>query len=206
MNSDEFAERANVSRETIEKLSVYAELLRKWTPSINLVAKSTLENLWHRHFLDSAQVLDLAGLESGHWVDIGTGGGFPGLVVAVISAEKHPKTQFTFVESDARKSEFLRTVIRNLSLGASVVTKRIEDAECLNADILSARALASLSVLAGYAERHLKPTGRAIFMKGASFRRELDEALEVWDFQSEEYASITDDAAVILKLGDIKRV
>ena len=206
MDRDEFAERANVSRETIEKLSVYADLLKKWTPSINLVAKSTLANLWHRHFLDSAQVLDLARLESGHWVDIGTGGGFPGLVVAVISAEKHPEYQFTFVESDARKSEFLRTVIRNLSLTAKVVTKRIEEVECLNADILSVRALASLSILAGYAEQHLKPTGRAIFMKGASFRRELDEALETWEFQSEEYASITDDAAVILKLGDIKRV
>ncbi len=206
MDSEEFANRVNVSRETVDKLAVYADLLKKWTTSINLVAKSTLPDLWNRHFLDSAQILELADLESGHWVDIGTGGGFPGMVVAIISSETRPDIQFSFVESDSRKAEFLRTVTRSVSLSVSVYPKRIEEMEPIGADILSARALAPLGVLLGFAERHLKLSGNALFMKGASFRQEYNEALEHWTFQSEEYASITDDASVILKIGDIKRV
>lgn len=201
-----FAENTDVSRETLEKLDVYAALLKKWNPTINLVGRSTLPDLWGRHFLDSAQLFDLAKQKSGHWVDIGSGGGFPGLVVAVISAEKAPDYRFTFIESDVRKTVFLQTVARELSLPVTVLAERVEKVAPLGADILSARALAPLTTLLGYAERHLSPGGQALLMKGATFRRELDDVLEFWTFQSQECTSITDGAAVILNIGDIRRV
>ncbi|MGR3291880.1 MAG: 16S rRNA (guanine(527)-N(7))-methyltransferase RsmG [Paracoccaceae bacterium] len=202
----EFCEKINVSRETLAMLDVHAGLLEKWSAAINLVSKSTLPTLWARHFLDSAQIYRLADTNSGKWLDIGTGGGFPGLVVAIMAQQDSPGLKFTFIESDQRKSAFLRTVIRELSLDIPVLSQRIEEIEPLMADILSTRALAPLSTLLGYAETHLKPAGQALFMKGASFRRELDEALEFWSFQSDEYNSITDGDAVILSLGDIQRV
>lgn len=196
----------NVSRETMQDLEAYADLLRKWSPRINLISKSSMPDLWNRHFLDSAQLIGLAKRKSGHWVDLGSGGGLPGMVVAILAKPKMPDLRFTFVEADQRKAVFLQTVARDLSLQAAVVAKRAEDISPLSADILSARALAPLPTLLGYVKQHLSPSGQALLMKGQSFRQELDQALEIWSFQSDEYPSITDGAAVILSLGDIQRV
>lgn len=196
----------NVSRETMQDLEAYADLLRKWSPRINLISKSSMSDLWTRHILDSAQLVELAKRKSGHWVDLGSGGGFPGMVIAIIAKRKMPDLRFTFVESDRRKAVFLQTVVRDLSLQADVVAKRAEDIGPLSADTLSARALAPLPTLLGYVKPHLLQSGQALLMKGQSFRRELDQALEIWSFQGDECPSITDGAAVILSLGDIKRV
>ncbi len=195
-----------VSRETLARLDTYNILLRKWTPTINLMSRSALNDLWWRNIIDSAQIYDLAGNCGEHWVDIGSGGGFPGIVVAILAAEKHPDRRFTLIESNLRKATFLRTVARELDLPVNIIADRIENLDPLQADIISARALAPLKLLLKYAESHLNPSGQALFHKGASFRRELSEALESWTFQSNEYTSITDGAAVVLSLGDIKRV
>ncbi len=202
----EFCKNFDVSRETMQKLQTYAELVNKWSGTINLVSKTSLHDIWIRHFLDSAQIFPLAKVSSGHWVDLGSGGGFPGIVVAIIASEKATGFRFTFVESDQRKAVFLQTVARILVLPITVVASRIEKIAPLSADILSARALAPLETLIGYTDWHLKPAGQALLMKGETFRREVDRALEIWSFQSDEYPSITDGAAVILSLGDIKRV
>jgi len=203
---DAFQDRMNVSRETMERLDIYEALLKKWNPAINLVGKSTLDDVWTRHFLDSAQVFEIGGRQTGHWVDIGTGGGFPGVVVAAMAVDAAPKMQFTFVDSDLRKATFLRTVTRELGLNATTYAERIEALPPLNADILSARALAPLSKLLGYAALHLKPDGRTIFMKGGSFRNEVTESLEKWSYRSDEYSSFTDGSSVILSCGEIRRV
>ena len=110
------------------------------------------------------------------------------------------------MESNLRKAMFLRTIARELDLPVQVFADRIEDLDSLNADIISARAVAPLKLLLKYSEPHLNPSGRVLFHKGAAFRRELSEALESWTFQSDEYTSITDGAAVVLSLGDIRRV
>ena len=202
----EFCHRINVSRETMAKLNAYVALVEKWSAKINLVSKASLVEIWIRHMLDSAQIYQVARLNTGHWLDIGAGGGFPGAVIAIMASTAAPEILFTFVDSDARKTVFLQTVVRELSLNARVIPARIEDLQPLAVDILSARAVAPLKRLLGYAQTHLSPAGKALFMKGASYRKELDEALEFWTFQSDEYPSITHDAAVILSLGDIKRV
>ncbi|PIE15960.1 MAG: 16S rRNA (guanine(527)-N(7))-methyltransferase RsmG [Rhodobacterales bacterium] len=207
MNSERqsFLSQVDVSRETLERLDTYAALLTKWNPAINLVAPSTLQHLWSRHFLDSAQVLGIAP-DAKKWVDIGTGGGFPGLIVAILAAQTHPDLAVTCIESDLRKATFLRTVARETGVDVQVISNRIEQVEPLHADVLSARALAPLNKLLGFAERHLSPDGRALFLKGASYADEVKEALENWRFQADTYASKTDLNAVILTLGDISRV
>ena len=201
-----FCEIFDVSRETFARLDRFEQLLRQWTQTINLVSQASLSELWDRHIIDSAQIYEIAGDHVGHWVDIGTGGGFPGLVVAILALEKHSDRRFSFVESNLRKAAFLRTMAREFDLPVQVFADRIEDLDQLNADVISARAVAPLKLLLKYAERHLKPSGRALFHKGAAFREELSEALESWTFQSDEYTSITDGTAVVLSLGDIRRV
>lgn len=207
MNSaSEFAKQVNVSRETLARLETYAALLCKWNPAINLVAKSTLDDLWSRHMLDSAQILSLAPKDTTSWVDLGSGGGFPGLVVAAMVLETHPDLHMTLVESDQRKSTFLRTVIRELGLNAKVVSKRIEDVSDIQAQVISARALASLDQLFDWSEAFLLPKSVCIFLKGATVEKEIREALASWSFVAEKFTSKTDSQATILKIGEIQRV
>ena len=194
----------NVSRETFDKLAAFAELVRKWNPKINLVSKNSLDHLWQRHILDSVQVFELADGE-GHWVDLGSGGGFPGIVVAILNQEAQ-NFQVTMVESDQRKCAFLRTAIRELSLTASVKTERIEQLDGLEADILSARALADLTQLLDFTELHLNPDGTALFPKGQNWESEDSDAKQVWSYALEAVESKTNPAAAILKIKDIARV
>lgn len=190
-----------------ERLAGYAALLRKWAPAINLVARSTLDDLESRHFADSAQLFDLAPENPRHWVDLGSGAGFPGLVVAILAADRAPKQRFTLIESDQRKGTFLRTVIRELALDhVEVHARRIEDTPPQDADVVSARAVAPLAKLLCHAERHLGAHGVALFPKGARYQQELDEALASWRCRVQKIPSKTDPEAVILKIGGIARV
>lgn len=205
MSAAAFVAAYDVSRETFERLETYADLLRKWNKSINLVSPGTLDALWERHFLDSAQLLDLMPENATRWVDLGTGGGFPGLIAAILAAERATSVRVTCVESDQRKATFLRTVVRETGIEADIVTKRIEGADPQNADVVSARALAPLPQLLWYAERHLAPTGTGLFLKGVDHAREIEEALETWTFRADTYPSRTNPDAVILKIGDLGR-
>lgn len=202
----DFAGMANVSRETMARLETFALLLEKWNPKINLVAASTLADMWTRHMADSAQVFGLVREDANIWADLGTGGGFPGLVVAILADELRPDMRVICVESDQRKATFLRTVVRETGIGAEIVVGRIEEVPPIGADIISARALAALPKLLSYAQRHLRPGGEALFLKGAAHEKEVSEALESWSFRLDTYPSKTDPDATILKIGDIRRV
>jgi 16S rRNA (guanine527-N7)-methyltransferase len=197
--------RQDVSRETRERLSIYAALVEKWNPRINLVSRGSLDNLQSRHFEDSAQLHALAAHPVSHWADLGAGGGFPGLVIAILAQETGSPARVTLVESDARKSAFLRTVIRETGLAVTVRTERIDTTEPLAADILSARALAGLPVLLGFAARHLAPAGTALFPKGATWQEELAQAQSNWQFAARVDKSMTDPAAVILRVTGVSR-
>ncbi len=195
-----------VSRETIARLETYEALLKKWNSAINLVSPRTISDIWSRHFLDSAQIFSLLPENAKSWADIGSGGGFPGMVVAILAAEKRPDLFVTLVESDRRKAAFLMTAAREMSLKLQVVSDRIEAISPLNADVLSARALAPLADLLAFAERHLAATGVCLFPKGARWREELAEAQKTWSFIMESHKSRTDSEAVILKIEGIERV
>ena len=196
----------DVSRETKERLDIYADLLRAWNPKINLVAPSTLDDMWSRHFIDSAQLYDLAPDTVGHWADLGSGGGFPGLVIAILAQDKEAKPTFTLVESDARKSTFLRTVLRETAVDATVLTTRAEQVEPLDASVVSARALAPLPKLLAYAHRHLASTGTALLSKGQNWKKELQDARSEWRFSYRINKSMVDENSVILSVTGVGRV
>ncbi|WP_137700952.1 16S rRNA (guanine(527)-N(7))-methyltransferase RsmG [Marimonas lutisalis] len=200
------AESLDVSRETFERLAAFAALLEKWNPRINLVARSTISTLWERHVRDSLQVFQLLDYPADHWADLGSGGGFPGLVVAICAAEAGNPARVTLVESDQRKATFLRTVLRELSIPGQVIARRIETLDPLQADILSARALSDLSQLLSFAERHLAPGGSCLFPKGKNWESEVQTACEAWQFSYDAIPSITESDAVILKIRGLARV
>jgi 16S rRNA (guanine527-N7)-methyltransferase len=196
----------NVSRETNERLNHYMDLLTKWNPRINLVSKSTLNDAWTRHFIDSAQIFDLSPDEATNWCDLGSGGGFPGLVVAIMGKEMRPDMQVQLVESDTRKATFLRTVARELGLNSKVHSQRIEKIPGMGAQVLSARALAALPKLLGYAMPHLKSGGTCLFPKGETWGKELKDAQDQWNFSCVTHKSKTSPDAVILEIKDLSHV
>lgn len=142
----------------------------------------------------------------GRWIDLGTGGGFPGVVTAIMSANDCRQHSFTFVESDKRKAAFLRTTIGAFKLNATVKAERIDGLAPLGADILSARALAPLPVLLSYAALHMKADGVAFLFKGRQWEEEHAAAQREWSYDCDAIPSKTDPNAVVLKIKDITRV
>lgn len=195
----------DVSCETTARLTHFVEMLAKWNKSINLVSSATMADVWVRHIKDSAQVWALAQAPWRTWVDIGSGGGLPGVVVSIIAKELAPDSSVTLIESDQRKSAFLRSAVRELGLSAKVITARVERVDALGADVLSARALASLSDLLRFADLHLAASGQAIFPKGRSVEAELTEAKRDWTFEYESHSSSSDPAATVLIVRNISR-
>lgn len=193
----------HVSRETKERLRDFADLLLKWNKRINLIAPSTAEEIWQRHIEDSLQVIDLP-VDTGCWVDLGSGGGFPGIIAAIARADTTELT--TLVESDARKCAFLRQAIAQLNLRATVIQKRIEDVPPQGATVVSARALADLTRLLNYADLHLADGGEALFLKGKSWGQEVSDAKASWSFDYDVINSRTQADAVILKVTRIERI
>lgn len=194
----------DVSRETMERLEAFAQLVTKWNPKVNLVSKASMQDIWTRHIEDSLQIARLSPVTS-HWVDLGSGGGFPGLIIAIWKTEIAPDMKVTLVESDQRKSVFLRTAARELSLDVTVRAERIEACDPLDATTLSARALAPLNKLLAYTTAHLRPEGTALFPKGASWKEELQTACQEWSFDHQVVKSETDPEAAILVIQDIKK-
>lgn len=195
----------DVSRETQDRFAIYAKLLAKWNPRINLVSTQSVKDMWTRHFSDSAQLHDLADHPISHWADLGSGGGFPGLVIAILAMDRGSPERVSLVESDARKCAFLRTVVRETGAPVSIHTDRIATLPPLNADVLSARALANLDTLLEHAERHLTEGGTALFPKGKSWRKELEQAQTRWCFDHRIATNKVHDGSVILSITGVRR-
>lgn len=195
----------NVSRETEARLQSFQLLALKWNSRINLFSAQSTEGFWQRHIADSCQIYPLAPPTATEWLDIGSGGGAPAIVLATLLAELRPNARMTMIESDQRKAAFLRTASRELELNCSVLAQRVETTEPLNAQVLTARALAPLSVLLAHAERHLAPGGVAIFPKGRNAAAEIDAVRGTWRFDLIETPSITDPDARILRIERIAR-
>lgn len=197
----------NVSRETVERLNGFVVLFQKWAKAINLVAPSTLSEIWARHVVDSVQIYALhPGART--WADLGSGGGFPGIVTGILLAEREDGWVH-LVESNNKKAAFLRTAIRETGARASVHAIRIEEApsavpEC---DAISARALADLDLLLDFslpwAERN--PDLRLFLHKGRDYQKEVDKALGRWRFDLVKHASVVEPDSVVLELSHLSR-
>ena len=196
-----FQAEIGVSRETLDRLIAYEEVLRKWQPRINLVGPSTLPDAWRRHFLDSAQLYPLLPEGTRRLVDLGSGAGFPGLVLAMMGVpEVH------LVESDTRKCAFLREAARVGGVKVTVHNKRIETVTGIEADVVTARALAPLSDLLNWAHPFIGSRGTAILPKGQNVEDELTDATKCWNISVERFDSCTDSSATILRVRGIDRV
>lgn len=195
-----------VSRETFDRLVAFEQLFLKWNRSINLAAPSTLDDVWRRHILDSAQLARIAP-QAKRWVDLGSGGGFPGLVLAFLLAEREGAA-IDLVESNRKKASFLQAVIGQFGLPARVVARRIDDSYplVLEPEIVTARALAALPALLGLSAPWLTKGATALFHKGRDYRTEVEESTHRWGFDLVEHPSMTDPHGVILELSKLRTV
>ncbi len=182
---------------TAAKLAQYDALLLKWQKAINLVGPTTIDDRASRHFLDSIQLLRYLPSTDVRLVDIGSGAGFPGLVLAMLGLR-----EVHLVESDIRKATFLREVSRETFSPVTIHDRRVEDVKIESADVLTARALAPLVDLLGYMQQ-LGIT-KGLFLKGAQAEAEIDKALKKWTFSVNKYPSLTDPEAQIIEITDLK--
>lgn len=196
----------NVSRETQDKLAALLALVSKWNKAINLVSASSLQDGWNRHVLDSAQLVLATDKRVGRWLDIGSGAGFPGLVVSIVLDEINPAVWVTLVESDRRKATFLSEAVRTLDLKADVLCGRIEQQAPMNAAIVSARAFAPLSRLLDDVQPHMAEGGVGVFLKGQSHQAEVSAAMKNWMFDCDVIPSRTYDSSVVLRLEKVRHV
>lgn len=200
MSPEEFQQRFDVPRGTIDRLLTYEALLREWQERMNLVGPATLHDIWGRHFADSAQLKAL--IPNGkHWLDVGSGGGFPGLVLAAMGWGR-----FTLADSVAKKARFLAAVRDALGLrDVTVLNARVEQLPTLGVEVVTARAAAPLATLFDWTIRHVRPGGAWLFPKGRQWAAEVAEAERLFRFDYETFPSITDPDARIILARTVKR-
>ena len=195
-----------VSRETEARLDLYLDLLRQWQAKTNLVAPSTLPHLWTRHVADSLQLVTLAPTAK-TWVDLGSGGGFPGIVLACAMAER-PGARVHLVERNSKKAAFLREALRITSVPGIVHATGIEDiVDSIEGpiDCVTARALAPLHELIGFAEPLVRKGAKALFLKGQDVEAELTEATKYWNIKPILHSSLTGGQGWIVELDQVER-
>ena len=196
----EFQAATGLDGTIVDRLAAYAELLVRWQARINLVGPDTIPDLWRRHMLDSAQLLPRLPAGAKRLVDLGSGAGFPGLVLAILGAP-----DVHLVESDSRKAAFLREAARVAETPVTVHAARIEKLSPLAADVVTSRALAPLDRLLGLAEPHLAPGGKCLFLKGRAAEDELTAARKEWIITFGRTPSATDPSGIILEIGEVRR-
>ena len=198
-----------VSRETISRLERYNAILRQWQAKTNLVAHSTLEEFWYRHVADSLQIVALKS-DARRWADIGSGGGFPGLVMAIVLGTEKPGSdlEISLVESIRKKCAFLSQVALQTGIRVNVHPKRIEDAtdELKGAEVITARALASLEKLLELTGDQISGDRVALFHKGRDYRAELEECRGKWDFDLLVHESVLGADSVVLEIANARRL
>jgi len=199
-----FAAATGVSRETLGRLVLYADLLRHWNAIHNLVSDASLEDLWRRHFLDSAQLLPFIPEDARSLADLGSGAGFPGLVLAELLRGR-PGFRAVLFEATAKKCRFLAEVAARLELEVEIRNVRVEDAPAQAFDVVTARACAPLPKLLAYAQRFWAPHTVGLFLKGQNVEAELTEARKSWKIAALKHPSLTDPSGVVLEVRELRR-
>jgi len=199
---EEFATAASVSRETLDRLKTYSALLADWNTRHNLVSRASMDDVWRRHFWDSAQAVSFIPATNRSLVDLGSGAGFPGLVLAVMRSD----LRVTLIESTAKKCRFLQTVVDELRLQVEIRCRRIEDSPQEPFDVITARACAPLPELLAYAQSFWGKGTRAYLYKGQNLAVELTEAHKSWRIEVEQHSSRSDPSGIILEIRELQRV
>lgn len=188
-----------VSHETIERLTIYADLLCKWQPKINLVSQSTMSDVVNRHFLDSLQLLPLLPATIKRLVDMGSGAGFPGLVLAIAGV-----SDVHLIESDQRKAAFLKEIARLTSTPITIIEGRAEQQKLDGVDVITARGCADLSQLFKWSQKFCTNETVCLFHKGRNYTTEITEAKKEWLFHVKPHSSLSDPQASILECSKVE--
>lgn len=201
---EDFLEATNVSRETLDKFKRYAELLAEWQAKINLIGPATTGDVWGRHFYDSAQLLPLVlksspGRGPRTWLDMGSGAGFPGLVLSLLG-----ENSVFLAEPSAKKCAFLRQVIRETGAGAKILQAKVKDIETFPVDIVTSRALAPIADLLEWGAPYLREGGEFWLLKGNSAEEELTLVKKNWNMTTEIFPSKTGNGGKILRFSNIR--
>ena len=200
LSREAFGEQMGVSRETLRRLTVYLDLLQRWQRAINLVGPGSLADPWRRHVLDSAQLTAHLPAETTNLIDLGSGAGFPGMVLALLGVRG-----VHLIEADRRKAQFLREVARVTGARATIHAERIEQMQGWPANVVTARALAPLPRLLELADRFVVSDSVCLFLKGKTVERELTIARVSWHMGSETFPSLSEPLGTVLKLQGIRR-
>jgi len=203
--AEQFAALAGVSRETLARLKLYTAMLEDWNARHNLVSRASLPDLWRRHMWDSAQLASLIPEHARTLVDLGSGAGFPGLVLAEILKDR-PGFSAVLYESTLKKARFLKAVAKQLNLPAEIRPTRIEQASPQSFGVVTARACAPLSRLLAYAQRFWSEGTVGLFPKGQNVEAELTEAYKSWRISVRSNPSRSDPTGVILEVRELQRV
>jgi len=201
---EDFARESDVSRETLADYQAWQALLLKWNRKINLVSPTALDDFWRRHALDSWQVWPYVPEKAKNFIDLGSGAGFPGLAMAM-GCKAREKGHVTLVESAGKKTTFLRTVIRELTLPANATSERAEEIDLKPHDIITARAFAPLPRLFSYAQPFWGEGTIGLFLKGEAVQEELTLASKEWRYDVETIPSRSDATGCLLKITELRR-
>ncbi|MEM8937315.1 MAG: 16S rRNA (guanine(527)-N(7))-methyltransferase RsmG [Pseudomonadota bacterium] len=205
MSPDDFARASNVSRETLSRLEAMDSVLMEWSVHHNLIARSTIKHRWERHFLDSAQLASFIPSTADSVLDLGSGAGFPGLVIAAALADRGASV--TLVEATGKKAAFLRAAAEAMEIeNITVLNQRIEGTRLPNnPDIITARALARLDKLLEYAHPFMGDATKCFFHKGQDFEAELNESANTWEMDVTRHKSVASPNGTILEIGNLTR-
>ena len=202
---EEFCSYQHVSRETFNKFEIFIEVLLKWQKSVNLISNSTINTIWKRHFLDSAQLYTYSHNIKGNILDIGSGAGFPGMILAMMG-----NNNVNLIESDQKKCIFMREVARLTNTKVKIYNCRIEDLDYMKPELIISRALAPLSKLIEYVDNHMnknieenKATPKLLFLKGKNYNNEIYDLLKIRKLEIDIFPSITDDFGKVLYIKNI---
>jgi 16S rRNA (guanine527-N7)-methyltransferase len=202
---EQFARATGVSRETLARLKAFVGLLTDWNSRHNLVSQTSLDDVWRRHVWDSAQLYPLIPGLARNLVDLGSGAGFPGLVLAILLRER-PGFRPVLYEATRKKCEFLKAAADRTGTEVEVRCTRIEEASPEIFDVVTARACASLSKLLRYAEPFQGPNTTNLFLKGQSVDDELTEAAKSWKLRVVRHRSQTDSSGTIVEIRELTHV
>ena len=203
---DTFSTITRVSRETITSLKKYENTLIKANNTLNLIGNSTIKNIWNRHFLDSVQVIDFIEENDKILIDLGSGAGFPGLVLAITSKDRKIPLKIKLVEKSPKKVKFLRDVISELSLDVEVINRNVlEDPKKLIGDVFVARAFKPLQIILQLIHSKAENWKKIFIFLGKTGKSELLQASKIWDIEYKQRVSITNDDSIVIEINEIKK-
>jgi len=203
---DTFCSNVQVSRETISSLKKYEDLLIKYNSGLNLVGKSTINEIWSRHFLDSAQVIDLIDKNINSCIDIGSGAGFPGLVLALLLKHKKSQVNFKILEKSPKKCNFLKLVSSELGLDTEIICQDIKNIKKINCDFAIARAFKPLPEIFEIIHSKINFSAKLVLFLGAKQSGLLDETSKKWNMEYKQRKSITSSDSLIIEVNKLERL